>query len=265
MIAKMLAMGAMATTAATAQNYYVTRVWFPDGAEVQVHAETTGGTRQAVPGGGGVHDGHLFRILQDSRYNIVFEYELEAHKVRDSDAVTIRIRPASGGTPTVSGVREFTAVKLGQEVKVEILTNPSTGEKVFDVFRPADEPNPYPGTCNVSATAFPSTTGVKLLLNGKALWLTNLWSAGKPARLYLPGHGAYYLSWENRPKFRLAGYMQGNRMVFLIDTEYVQMTFDSSVPTPAEGGPIWIYHDPGYVSRDIAELDVADLEALHVH
>jgi hypothetical protein len=262
MIARLLAVGALAATAAMAQGY-VTRAWFADGAEVELHTETTGGT-QTVPGGGGVRDEHLYRILQDSHYAIVFAYELEARKVPDSDAITIRIKPANRGEyPTVSTVREFPAVKLGQEVKMEILTNPETGERVYDVFRPADEPSPFPGTCNVSVTAFPSTSGVKLVVNGKAVWLVNLWSAGKPARLYLPGHGAYYLSWENRPKFRLAGYMQGNRLVFLMDTEYVEMTFDRSVPTPAQSGPLWIYRDPGFVSRDVAELAVADLEAVH--
>jgi hypothetical protein len=57
--------------------------------------------------------------------------------------------------------------------------------------------------------------------------------------------------------------MQGNRLVFLMDTEYVEMTFDRSVPTPAQSGPLWIYRDPGFVSRDVAELAVADLEAVH--
>jgi hypothetical protein len=262
MIGRLLAAGAMAATTAMAQGY-VTRAWFPDGAEVQLRTETTGGT-QTVPGGGGVTGGHVFRILQDSHYTIVFAYEMEAHKVRDSGAVAIRIKPwTEGSRPTVSAAREFPSVKPGQEVKIEILTNPATGEQVYDVFRPGDEPNPYPGTCNVSVTAIPTTTGVKLVVNGKAVWLVNLWSAGKPARLSLPGHGAYYLSWENRPKFRLAGYMQANRLVFLVDTEYVEMTFDGSVPTPAEGGPVWIYHDPGYVSKGAAEFEVADLEALH--
>lgn len=244
MIAKLLAVGVLVAASADGQGY-VTRAWFPDGAEVQLRTETTGGT-QTVPGGGGVRDEHLLRLLQDSHYNIIFYYELEAEKVRGSDAVTIRVKPAKGASPTVSAVREFPAVKIGQEVKFEILSNTATGERVFDVFRPADEPNPDPGHCLVRVSAFPETSSVKLTVNGKPVWLENDWTAGKPARLYMPGQGAYYLSWESRPKYRLAGYIEKNRLIFLMESQYVELTFPGNVLTTAEGGPVWIYHDPNF-------------------
>jgi len=267
MIGKVLAVGMFAALAAAAQSY-VTRAWFPDGAGVDVYTETTGPTQQTVPSGGGmISYGQVKRIVQDSQFTIVFAYVLEAGKAPDSDAITIRIKPATG-VATVSGVREFPEVKRGQEVKIEILGNRATGERVYDVLRPAEGTNPAPGQGSVRVMVIPAAGAAKLVVNGQALAVRNNWSAGKPARLYLPGHGSYYLSWENRPKFRLAGYMQGNRLVFLLDTEYVELTFEGNVLTTAEGGPVWIYHDAGFVSagfvsRDTAELDVADLEALH--
>ena len=86
---------------------------------------------------------------------------------------------------------------------------------------------------------------------------------GRPPRLYLPGHGAYYLAWETRPQYRLAGYIEKNRLIFLMDNEFVEMTFASKVLVAAEGGPVWVYHDPSFVSKDGAELAAADPEALH--
>ena len=255
-------MAVLAATAAWAQGP-VTRAWFPDGAEVELRTETTGGTQQTASEGGGIADEtHMFRILRDSRYTPIFAYELEARRVPDQDAVTIRIRPAARRYPTVSAVRDFLAVRIGQEVRMEILANPATGERVYDVIRPAAEPNPYPGTCNVKVSAAPAGT-VKLVWNGKAEWLDNDWTGGKPARLLLPGHGTYYLSWLERPKFRLAGYMQGDRLIFLMDTEYVQITFDKSVLTSPQNGPIWIYHDTDSTWREPARLEPADLEVLH--
>jgi len=245
-IGRLLAVGVLVTTSAAGQSF--TRAWFPDGAEVRLRTETTGGT-QTVTGGGGIRDEHLFRILQDSRYDVIFQYELEAERVRGSDAVTVRIKPTTtiSGIPTIATVREFPAVRIGQEVKIEILANPATGERVYDIFRPDDEPSPAPGHSMVRVSVNPGSPGVKLTVNGKPVWLENDWTPGKPARLHMPGQGAYYLSWESRRKFRLAGYVEKNRLIFLIDGQYVEMTFPDNVLTTAEGGPVWVYHDPNYV------------------
>jgi hypothetical protein len=73
------------------------------------------------------------------------------------------------------------------------------------------------------------------------------WALDQFPRLYVPAHGAYFLSWESRPKYRLAGYIEKNRLIFLMDSEYVEMTFASNVLIATEGGPVWVYHDPGFV------------------
>ena len=40
---------------------------------------------------------------------------------------------------TVAAVRDFPAVKRGEAVMVDILQNPATGEKIYDVLRPSDD------------------------------------------------------------------------------------------------------------------------------
>ena len=264
MIARLFVSGVLAVLPAAAQSHVI-RAWFPDGAGVELYTEIASSSQQtSVQGGGMIQNGRLSRIVQDSQNTTVFSYDLEAEKAAEPGAVTIRIKPASGGTPTVAAVREFPSVKRGQEVRLEILANPATGERVYDVLRVADGPNPSPQGLAVQVVERPVSGPIGLVVNGQSLVIKSTWTAGKPARLYLPGQGAFYLSWENRPKFRLAGYVEKNRLIFLMDSDYVEMTLGGNVLTTAERGPVWVYHDPGSDRQSPgAELTTANLEALH--
>ncbi len=186
------------------------------------------------------HDDLVSRLVLDANNKTVFAYQLEAHRGPEPDEITIRIKP-TGGSPTVSAVREFPAVKYGQEVKLEILANPATGERVYDVLRPVEGPSPSPGRRAVQGVSVP-----KLVVNGQTVAVKSSWSDGQPARLYVPGHGAYFLSWQSKPNYRLAGYIQGDRLIFLMDSEYVEMTFKRNVLDGSQGGPVWVRHDPGF-------------------
>jgi hypothetical protein len=250
MISRLIAAGVLALTAATAQTYAY-RAWFPDGAGVDIQIETTGSTAQTeLSGGGGISAGHkytsddyLFRYVQDGQGKTIFGYVLEANKAREPNAVTIRIKNAAhAGDPTVSGMREFAAVKYGQEVKIEILANPTTGERVYDVLRPVEAPSPSPGYHTIGNVDIP-----KLVVNGQTMAVKGAWENDKLPRLYIPGRGAYYLSWASRPKYRLAGYIERGRLIFLMDSEYVEMSFLGNVLGDKEGGPVWIYRDPDFV------------------
>ena len=250
MIAKLLAVGVLAVFSLTAQTY-ATPAWFPDGTGVELRIETTGSTTQTeLTGGGGLFNGgdpggiQVYRSVQDRLGKTVFGYRLEAYKAREPNAITIRITRGAGD-PTVSDVREFPAVKYGQEVKIEILTNPATGERVYDVLRPIEGLSPSPGYHAIGTVTIP-----KLVVNGQTLAVRSEWVSGQSPRLYVPGQGAYYLSWESRPKYRLAGYIEKNRLIFLMERQYVEMTFPGNVLTKAEGGPVWIYHDPAFVTAD---------------
>lgn len=301
MTARLLVVGAVAVLSAAAQStlprLYVERspytilAWFPDGAGVELDTETTSATQQtSTYGAGMISYGRLNRLVEDSQHKVVFAYELEAESASEPGAVTIRLKPLSsesardivdkgrfGGAflgdrpPTVSAVREFVSVKRGQEVKVEILTNHSTGERVFDVLRPTSEPSPGPGHLRVQSIQRPGRVvrpqELQVTVNGQAVAVRNSWTAGQPARLYLPGFGRYYLSWTALPKFRLAGYVERNRLIFLLDTVYVEITCGTNILGTAERGPVWVYHDPDPVpGLPGAELTVAgNVEALHAN
>ena len=95
------------------------------------------------------HDGAVdqLQVEKDPRGNVLFAYDVVARRaVGLKDTFVVQIRPAgtytSGMARTVSAVRDFPAVKLGEAVKVDILQNPTTGEKIYDVLRPSDDPPP---------------------------------------------------------------------------------------------------------------------------
>jgi hypothetical protein len=249
-IGRLLALAMLFAVSARAQ-HYAQRFWFDDGAGVELRTETTRSIAKTDVSGGGMiswdeatHDDKVSRYVLDSHDKTIFAYGLQASRGPGADEITIRLNPFGTG-PTVAALREFKAVKYGQEVKIEILANPSTGERVFDVLRPVEGPSPSPGHRAVEAVSVP-----RLTVNGNAIAVKSSWATGQPARLSVPGHGAFYLSWESRPKSRLAGYIEKNRLIFLVDSEYVEMTFPGNVLGMADGGPVWVYHDPGFVPEN---------------
>jgi hypothetical protein len=246
MTGRLVAIGVFLAAAASAQNY-AERFWFEDGAGVELHTQSTGtsGTTE-LTGGGTIgwdevsRDDLVGRFVTDRNNKTVFSYRLEAHRGPEPDEITIRLKPSD--SPTVAAVREFAGVKYGQEVKIEILSNPNTGEHVYDILRPVEGPSPGPGHRSTQAVSIP-----KLVVNGQPVTVKSSWLDGQQARLYIPGHGAYFLVWQSKPNYRMAGYVDKNRLIFLMENVYVEMTFPGNVLGSAPGGPVWVYHDAGYL------------------
>src|ERR1700677_2811238 len=137
------------------------RAWFSDGTGVEFEQEATGSTVLALHGGGvAVSDEGIERVVSDKDGNILYAYFVEAWAGPQAGAVTIRIKPlnketetslrshpgpswhTTGPIGTVAGVREFPGVRKGQAVRLEILYNPSTGEKIYDILRPSTDVSP---------------------------------------------------------------------------------------------------------------------------
>ena len=257
MIGRILLAGALATASAVAQTY-AQQFWFSDGAGLELHTETTGQT--AVVGGGKIswdqatRTNRVSRFVQDSQDKTIFAYELEARRAQVPGAIDIFIRPT--GAATVSREREFKDVRYGQEMQLEILSNPKTGERVYDVLRPIEGPSPVPGHLGVSGVTIP-----KLVVDGHAAAVRSSWSGTGSPRLYVPGHGAYYLAWQSKPNYKLAGYLEKNRLVFMMDGEYVEMTFVDNSLLAREMGPVWIYHDPNFAPQNYSGGSVCILDS----
>jgi hypothetical protein len=261
--------------------------WFPDGAGLEIYTESTGHT-QLNPGGEiGIGPGPrpkqdiVDRVVVDSGGNILFAYNLEGSRGAYPDTVTIRILPLTPQTerdllgrankpneprfsgahvPTVSAVREFLSVKMGQGVTLDILQNPSTGEKIYDVLRPMADPPPSSasGTMMVTTRAQEviALKEIALTVNGQPMRAPPVTITGTAARLDIPGHGSYTLAAYD-PKnlastytFRPIGHADGNTLRWAMDGDDVEISSRGNVLTQAVKGVLWVYHNPGYRSQD---------------
>ena len=256
------------------------RAWFRDGTGVEFEQETTGSTVLAMHGGSvTVSDAGIERIVSDKDGNILYAYFVEAWTDPQYGTVTIRIKPldkeaeadlhihhgpdwrTSGPVATIAGAREFPGLKKGQAVQLEILYNPSTREKIYDILRPSTDASPgYRGADAALAGEELSFREISLVVHGEKIAAPGGWLTGAVARLYLPGRGAYFLSTYS-PKtyqaFHQAAYVDRHNLEFAVDGDFVRVTSSNNVLTRAESGIIWVYRDAKY--RPQSQPEKADL------
>jgi len=248
------------------------RAWFADGTGVEFEQETTGSTVLALHGGGlTVSDAGIERVVSDKDGNLLYAYFVEAWAGSQAGTVTIRIKPLDkeaeadlhihhgpdwrtrGPVATVAGVREFPGLKKGQAVQLEILYNPSTREKIYDILRPTTDASPelagHMGADAALAGQEFSFREIALAVNGEKTPAPAGWLTGAVARLYVPGRGAYFLS-TYQPKtyqaFRQAVYVDRHNLEFAMDGDFIRITSNGNILTRAESGIVWVYHDAKY-------------------
>jgi hypothetical protein len=259
--------------------------WFPDGTGLEIYAESTGSTQINAAAGGitskrGVD--RVFRLVGDRDNNLIFGYFLEAYRNTQTDTTVIRILPldqetatgmlhvphptfhsATGQIPTVSSTHEIQPVNFGQAVTLDILQNPTTGEKIFDVLRPVAGPSQCPASMCVTAVPHPAQLSLKeitLRVNGKAVNAPASWVVGAAVRIDIPAHGAYVISAEDpkMPHFFQTVRADGKSLGWSIDGDQLQV--DSKTDIGASG-IIWVYHDPNFKSQeqpDAVRVQTAD-------
>lgn len=250
---------------------------FPDGTRVEIHSESTGATQPSPHGvigiGPGVGKQDLVnRVVVDSGNNELFAYNFEASRGASPDTVVIRIEPLSAATekgmlgrtgaapgthiPTVAAVREFSSVKIGEAVTLDILYNPSTGEKIYDVLRPIlGPPGPMMVTSRKSRQEI-SLKEITVRVNGQAVQAPSSWMIGAAMRIDIPGHGAYVVAAfapSNVPPiyaFKAVARADGKTLSWAMDGDYVQIDSSSNALTQAANAVLWVYHDAKYQSQD---------------
>lgn len=268
LIAITTAVGALAADRSNAQ-----RAWFPDGTGVEIYAEGTGSAhvRAALAGAStGIANDEVERLIVDKNDHILFGYNLEAFRDTQLDTTVIRIRPLDAKTlailnsptstftgkggpiPTVSAVREFRSVKTGEVVTLDILSNPATGETIYDVLRPIPGPSPNPTGMSVTAVPTPpqlSLKSIELRVNGQLQNAPVSWIIGAAVRIDVPGHGAYVIAAED-PKnahFYKTVRADGKSLTWSIDSDQLQVISKTDV---GASGIIWVYHDPNFTSQE---------------
>jgi hypothetical protein len=208
----------------------------------------------------------------DRANNILFVYNLEASRGKSPDTVMNRIEPISAATeagmlknaavpgrprfsgahlPTVAGVREFPAVRIGEAVTLDILYNPSTGEKVFDVLRPITAP---PSAMSVTAVPARETISLKeiAMQDGRAVSAPASFLIGSAVRIDIPRHGTYVVAAYDPQKaspdrgFAAIARAGGKTVSWAMGPDHVEITSNTNILTRSGKGLLWVYHDPHY-------------------
>jgi hypothetical protein len=175
-------------------------------------------------------------------------------------------QPRYSGThlPTVSGVREFPAVAIGQAISLDILYNPSTGEKVNDVLRPiADSPPGAMSVTSVAASEAISLNRIMIRVNGKAVPAPASWIIGAAMRIDIPHLGTYVIAANNLREadpnhvFAQIAQADGKTLKLAMGGDRVEITSETNVLTRGEKGMLWVFHDPHY-QPDVVGIQSAD-------
>jgi hypothetical protein len=270
-------------TVLRADSQHILRASFPDGTGLEIFTQSTGSTQVDREGIMGIWSGDrnqalVNRVVTDSANNELFAYVLEASRGASPNTVMIRIEPttemlnraaATGHPipgrplPTVAGVREFPAVKMGEVVTLDILYNPSTGEKIYDVLRPIAAPTP--GT-SVSVAPAPETISLKdiaVRVNGQAMPAPASWMIGAAIRIDIPRLGTYVVAasdpHEPSPDhaFAAIAHADGKTLSWVVGRDRVEITSSTNVLTRSANGMLWVYHDSHY-QPDVVGLQSAD-------
>lgn len=268
-----------------ADSQRILRASFPDGTGLEIFTEATGQSQIDAVGEMGIGPGAgskdlVNRVVVDRANNILFAYNLEASRGAGQDTVRIRIQPISAASeaglledaarrsrprfsgahlPTVAGVREFPAVKIGEAVTLEILYNPSTGEKIYDVLRPINGSSPVMSVTSVAAQETIALKEIAIRVNGRTMSAPASFLIGSAVRIDIPRLGSYVLtaSDPHRPGFAATGHADGKTLRWETGRDHVEITSNMNVLTRSGEGGLWVYHDSHY-QPDVVGLQSAD-------
>jgi hypothetical protein len=77
----------------------------------------------------------IHRVLRGESGGVLFAYDLVMKRTADKKAYMLLLSPATGGGPTFAKKREVLAKADQDLVRVELMQQPETHEKIVDIYR----------------------------------------------------------------------------------------------------------------------------------
>jgi hypothetical protein len=245
------------------------KIWFADGAALEIRTESTS-SRSPLSTGGYVlaaPSGEWRRVVLDRAGKILFAYEIEARRL-SSGTTELHLRPINAARlraerreqgektpdeiPTLTAPRDFPSLRPGDVVQLDILQNPATGEKIYDVLKASSEPPPSGGAQPKPAGDRLSLRQVRVLLNGAVIHEEkNTWFTGAAIQVWLPGKGAFYLTLKpvGGYRFQPTGLAEGDTLRFMAGGDTIELIGRSNVLPRSDRVLVWVYHDAVSASR----------------
>jgi hypothetical protein len=153
----------------------------------------------------------------------------------------------------------------GERASIELLVNPKTGQKIFDVLEIAQAPDSAGGAVGGIAGDAP---GNELRFSHAALWSNGVNLTPQSANairgnvivLYIPGRGGFFFS-RIEPKgygFQKTGSIEGGTLKFTWASQAYECV--SAAPILPDDGEkqIWIFHDPQYRPKNPLGINSGD-------
>jgi hypothetical protein len=292
MIRRLIILSAIAITAASAQSKWPNGLTatFRDGVQLVVHTESTAAKSPlSTTGSVAVNEGNdMHRLVLDRSGHILFGYTIEAWGVPNArEHYFVRIKPLDSGyetrlrndpdfrkkppvgpdgkIATVAAVRDFPSVRKGEAVSVDILMNPATGERIYDVLEPSttlEEPAKPPVKPSEDEFSF---KGVKIVVNGRTVHEPNDTSViGASGAIYIPGHGTFYLAVEPLTGFNFlpSGRVNREKLTFGEGNDWVEVTGKGNILSKSEHRTIWVYHTPTFQGQQFSDVMVATADSI---
>lgn len=277
----------LALALATASLHAATRAHFPDGTAVEIFTQTTGSTKIDPAGGIGLMEDIVHRFIMDENNNVLFGYLLHASRGASPNTISISIEPMSaedqhtwlsdGGFPmhsakptfpTVAAIRDFPEVKIDQAVTLDVLLNPSTGERIYDVLRPVvdNAPDALPSRMSVRSTTPQPTISLKqiiLRVNSNFYPIPQSWVVGSAVRIEIPGYGLVIVGAQNPHnekfgRFAPTGRADGKKLTWKAGSDTVEITSETDILSQSKAGDLWVYTDRTFKSPATIRLQSAD-------
>lgn len=233
--------------------------------------------------GGGIYVGDRFhRYLRDDATRRYVGYDITVNKRADGTLVValgelsqsrekLRLRGEWTQVPLRVNSTPQT-IKSGDEIAIEMFTNPATGQRIVDHLFFDEAPGvlrlPEGSPRDFTIEDVPLTlASPKLSLNGKQLESAETGISGEAVFFYFRGHGRYVMSLAPNLElgFRKLGEVRGSRVSFRSGND--TWTIDCKRPVAPGGGVfnLYVYTDPAWrppTGADIYQMGASSARSM---
>jgi hypothetical protein len=131
---------------------------------------------------------------------------------------------------------------LGETVSLEVLSDPSTGERLLDVIRPVVQ-----ARRQTRPDEEISLQEMRLSVNGELVTeFGNAWMIGSAVKIALPRIGTVFLmrTPPDTYRFQKLGDVNGGRLTFSVGEDRIEILSKSNILKRSETGAVWVYCNP---------------------
>jgi len=234
------------------------------GVEIEFSAvlEPAGSASGPLPGGVWLKAGRIHRTFSDSVNRVYFGYDVLIEASKDGRSFQIRVEPLTASAEvltkiglnpawtrlTLPAAPVIPEIRLGATVKLDVLINPATGQKLVDAIavkrRGASKSPPREFTVADAQLRFDRP---QVQIDGSPLPTSgNPGVSGAGVWFYVPGRGRFVLSLSQQPGFRKTGEVSGVRLVVREESSLLEI--ESREPIAPGEGNFFVYvgRDPAW-------------------